>query len=161
MASFIKALNCKVSKIPLPFPPPPPPFLAKWSDNCFKCDAKRLFSPNLVPFPFCWGGDRALAWPDVDEGVGGGGCGGEDADEEELKEALNGRLFGGEAERRSCCWGGNWPPRAWVYAGTLPSRNTTARMTWRTWSSGQFPRRILWGRPRPFGLNSAIKKRKN
>ena len=139
IASLIKALNCKDSNMPLL-----PPFLAKWSDNCFKCDANRLFSANF------WGGEWAKLAPE--EGVGGGGWGGE----EELKEALKGLPFGGEVER-AC--GGNGPPMgAWVYEGTVPSLKTTARMTWRTCSSGQLPRRIRCGRPRPFGLNSAVIK---
>ena len=37
----------------------------------------------------------------------------------------------------------------------LGSRNTTARITPWTWSSGQEPVKIRWGRPRPLGRSSA------
>ena len=46
---------------------------------------------------------------------------------------------------------------AWLYEGMVPSRNTTARMTCLTCSSGQLPNKILCGRPLPLGLRSAEK----
>lgn len=40
----------------------------------------------------------------------------------------------------------------------LGSRKTTARMTPWTWSSGQDPVKMRWGRPRPLGRNSVARR---